>query len=63
MALMPLYDSADDVPESLRDHYEATDDGRMMLAVDSKDGVALENVTGLKTGNIFQRDSVLGVHC
>ena len=49
MALMPLYDSADDVPESLRDHYEATDDGRMMLAVDSKDGVALENVTGLKT--------------
>ena len=49
MALKPFYSDESDVPEPLREHYTADDNGRHVLVVDAVEGYALENVQGLKS--------------
>ena len=44
MALKPFYSDESDVPEPLREHYAADDNGRHVLVVDALEGYALENV-------------------
>ena len=57
MALRPVYQSEDEIPAELRDHYTENDDGQFVLQVDGADGWAVENVAGLKStlGKLKQR--------
>lgn len=48
MALEPVVQDIDSVPEAIRDYY-AEQDGKFILQVAKKDGYALENVEGLKS--------------
>jgi hypothetical protein len=49
MALKPFAESADEIPEGLRDHYAEGDDGKLYLQVEQVGGWALEDVSGLKS--------------
>ena len=43
-----VYDKLEDVPEALRDHFKQGEDGKFRPEVESVDGWALEDVSGLK---------------
>lgn len=47
--LKAVYESADDIPENLREYYAESDAGGYILSVSDESGYALENVQGLKS--------------
>ena len=47
--LKPIYESADEIPENLREYYAESDAGGYILSVSDESGYALENVQGLKS--------------
>lgn len=47
--LKPIYESADDIPENLKEYYAESDAGGYILSVSDESGYALENVQGLKS--------------
>lgn len=49
MALKAIIDALDGLPDGVKEHYTARDDGKFALTVDPVDGFALEDVSGLKT--------------
>jgi hypothetical protein len=49
MALKAILDSIDDLNDGVKEHYKARDDGKFVLSVEAIDGLALEDVSGLKT--------------
>lgn len=48
MALEPVVDSIDDLPEAIQSEYKQTEEGNYILDVTPKNGYALENTAGLK---------------
>jgi hypothetical protein len=56
MTLKAIVDSADELPEPIRDHYTAGEDGRYYLTVEGRDGWNLENVAGLKSALSKQQE-------
>jgi len=49
MPLDPIVDSVEDLPEALQSEYVQQEDGKYLLAVNPKEGYALENTSGLKS--------------
>ena len=50
MALLPMIDSLTDLHESIHEHYLKGDDGKFRLDVTPQGGMALEDVSGLRSG-------------
>jgi hypothetical protein len=49
MALKAIIESVEGLPEGVKEHYTAREDGKFALTVDPVDGFALEDISGLKT--------------
>lgn len=47
--LKAVYETADEIPENLREYYAESDAGGYILSVSDESGYALENVQGLKS--------------
>ncbi|MXW77960.1 MAG: hypothetical protein F4Z57_03025 [Gemmatimonadetes bacterium] len=61
MALKPSYDAESEVPEGLREHYQAGADGKFVLQLDEESvnaGFKVENVSGLSSALQAERDAV-----
>lgn len=49
MALDPILDSAESIPEGLVDHYSQRDDGKFVLNVNTASGIELSDTSALKS--------------
>ena len=47
--LKPIYETADQIPENLKEYYTDNEDGGFILSVTPDGGYALENINGLKS--------------
>lgn len=49
MALKAILDSVEGLPDGVKEHYTAREDGKFVLGVDAVEGLTLENVEALKS--------------
>ena len=57
MALDPILDSAESIPEGLTDHYSQRDDGKFVLNVNANSGMELSDTSALKSALSKERSA------